>query len=120
MEPTGDLEPTRDERQERTRKTMRMLAIAAGAWFLGSGIWGLITETPADRAVTGCETAALARAESGAGVQHTSSRQDQVGWVVVGEVRESVDSELVVTHTWECTADAEGRGAAISSWTPAA
>ncbi|MCW5954671.1 MAG: hypothetical protein KIT69_20655 [Propionibacteriaceae bacterium] len=105
--------------QERTWNTFRMVAVAAGLWFLGSGIWGLLTETPGDRAVSGCEAAARAQAEPGTSVQHTASREEPGGWSVAGEVRRSVDNVATVTHQWECTADAEGRNPTISAWTPA-
>lgn len=108
-----------DRNQERTWNTFRLVAVAAGLWFLGSGIWGLLTETPADRAVAGCEAAALAQAEQGASVQHTASREDQGGWLVTGEARQSVDNVATVTHRWECAADAEGKNPTITAWTPA-
>ena len=114
------MDQTREERQDRARKTVRMLALAVGLWFLGSGLWGLITETPADRAVSGCEAAARQKAEPDAGVQQTASREEQGGWFVAGEVRRSIDNVVTVTHLWECTADAEGKNPTITAWNPAA
>ncbi len=108
-----------DRNQERTWNTFRLVAVAAGLWFLGSGVWGLLTETPADRAIAGCEAAAGEQATADAAVQHTDSREDQGGWLVAGDVRQSVDGVVTVTHRWECTADAEGRNPAISAWTAA-
>lgn len=114
------MESSRERNQERTWNTFRMVALAAGLWFLGSGVWGLLTETPADRAVSGCEAAARAQAEPDADAQHTTSREEQGGWFVAGEIRRSVDNVVVVTHLWECVADAEGKNPTISAWTPAA
>lgn len=104
--------------QERTWNTFRWLAAAAGVWFLGSGIWGILTETPADRAVSGCVAAATAQAESGASVQNTDSSEIADGWLVTGEVSQTVDRVVTVTQQWECTADAEGRNPTITTWTP--
>ncbi len=109
------MEPDRDP--DRTRRTFRALAIAAGVWFIATGVWGMLTETPADRATSGCEAAATQRAgDSSALVGHTLSREEQGGWFVAGEVRKTIDNTPTVTHRWECTADAEGRNPAITGW----
>ncbi|MGC3955217.1 MAG: hypothetical protein QM804_13390 [Propionicimonas sp.] len=102
----------------RNLKTFRLLAIAAGVWFLGSGIWGLLTEGPQDRAVARCEALARAQAEPDAVVQHAAAREDRAGWVVTGEVRPTADGAVAVT--WECLAEGDGRNPAITAWTPAA
>lgn len=112
------MESTRDPDQ--TRKTFRLLAVAAGVWFLGSGIWGLVTETPADRASAGCESAARAKSgDSNAGVQMTTPREGQDGWSVAGELLQDVNGAVVTTYRWECLADADGRAPEITTWTPA-
>lgn len=102
---------------DRSRRTFRALALAAGLWFLGSGVWGILTETPADRAASACEAAASERAaDSAASVVHTLSREEQPGWFVAGEVRRNIDNAPAVTHRWECVTDGEGRGPAITAW----
>lgn len=107
-----------DTDPDRTRRTFRALALAAGLWFLGTGIWGMITETPADRAVAGCEAAAKQQAaDPAATVVHTLSREEHSGWLVAGEVRKAIDNTPTVTHRWECAADSEGRNPAITVWT---
>lgn len=112
------MESTRDP--EQTRKIMRAVAIGAGVWFLGSGVWGLVTETPADRAVTGCEAAAGTRSgDTHAGVQNTTSRESQDGWLVAGDLQQDVDGAVVTTYHWECLTNADGRSPQITAWTPA-
>ena len=105
--------------QEQTRKTLRIVAIGLGLWFLGSGVWGLLTETPQDRAILGCEAVALQKADADLKVAHTAVREESAGWSVTGEVREIVDGVTTVTVTWSCTANADGREAAITDWQPA-
>lgn len=102
---------------DRSRRTFRALAVAAGLWFLGSGVWGMLTETPADRAPSGCEAAASERAaDPAASVKHTLSRQEQTGWFVAGEVSRTVDGARSVTHRWECRTDGDGRNPSITAW----
>lgn len=110
------MEPTQDP--NRSRNTFRLLAVAAGLWFLGSGVWGLLTETAEDRAISGCEAAARAKAEQSAQVQHTDRREDVAGWSVTGEVRQSVDEAVKVTVEWTCLTDAEGRSPNLTAWNP--
>lgn len=111
------MEATRDPNQ--TRKTFRLLAIAAGVWFLGSGIWGLVTETPADRAGAGCEAAARKKIDdAGAGVQLTGVQEGQSGWAVTGDVRQEIDDEVFTTYQWTCVTNADGRAPEITVWTP--
>lgn len=112
------MEANRDPDQ--TRNIFRMVALAAGLWFLGSGIWGLLTETPADRAVSGCEAAAREQAADPAtSVEHTLVREEHaLGWFVAGEVRQNVDNVVSVVYVWECVANLEGRNPAITVWNP--
>ena len=104
---------------DRSRQTFRALALAAGLYFLGSGLWGILTETPADRAARGCEAVASERAaDPSAAVAHTQVSEDRPGWwLVTGEVRQSVDNVPTLTFRWECTADDDGKNAAITAWT---
>lgn len=112
------VESTRDP--EQTRKTFRLVAIAAGVWFLGSGIWGLVTETPADRAGVGCEASARKKIDdSGAGVQRAEAQQGQSGWTVTGTVQQEVDGEVLTTYQWTCLTNDDGRSPEITVWTPA-
>ena len=110
------MEPKPD--QSKNRKTFQMVALAAGVWFLGSGIWGLLTEAPEDRATFGCEAAARAKAEPETVVKHTQIREQQGGWSVSGEVRQSSEGVESVTHRWECLTNGEGREPNLTGWTP--
>ncbi len=111
------MEPSQDP--NRSRNTFRLLAVAAGLWFLGSGVWGLLTETPQDRAVLRCEAAARGRADADTVVEHTSSRQEQGGWFVAGEVRRTAGDVVSVDYRWECVPDDDGRAPRITAWPPA-
>lgn len=108
-----------DRDPDRSRRTFRALAVAAGLWFIGSGVWGLLTETPADRAASSCEAAASERAaDSAASVRLTVTREEQVGWFVAGEVLRIVDNAQAVTHQWQCVADGDGKNPSITAWNP--
>ncbi|MCA0250858.1 MAG: hypothetical protein LCH76_00930 [Actinobacteria bacterium] len=105
---------------ERNRKILRVVAVGLGLWFLGSGAWGLLTATPADRATEGCEAAARAKAaDASMAAVHTLVREDSAGWFVAGEVRQTVDGVTSVAYQWECAADQEGHNPTVTGWTPA-
>ena len=114
----GGMEP-KQRSPEETRKILRIVAVGLALWFLGSGIWGLLTETPQDRAILGCEAVALQRADADVTVAHTAVREESAGWSVTGEVRGSADDATKVTVTWSCTADADGKNTAITDSQPA-